>query len=169
MEVITKYPIVVTDSAAQTDAAYHSTYSAAEGGTVSGGTMEVLTSYPIVYTGSDEQTKEEYEGTYSAAFGDFLSTPQGRARRRKRRSENRRTGNTFGDKVRNFAKSDLAKGLLGGVLGGGAGSGGESIDNTPYPIPDEPKGMSKGAKIGIAVGAVALLGLGAWLILRKKK
>jgi len=57
--------------------------------------------------------------------------------------------------------------LLGNVLGGGAGA----ADASTLPPMEEPpkKGMSKGLKIGLIVGGVAILGLGAFLLLRKKK
>lgn len=166
MNVITKYPIVTTNSTAQSDAVYRSTYSGADGI----GTMEVLTDYPIVYTNSNAQSKGEYRSTYSAAFGDgWLTTAAGRERRRKRREERQRTGNTFGDKVRKAGQSPLVQGLLGNVLGGGAGAGAYDASALP-PIDETPKkGMSKGAKIALVVGGVAVLGLGAWLLLRKKK
>jgi hypothetical protein len=166
MKIITKYPIITTDSAAKTNAVYNRTYSAADG------TMEVKTKYPIVRTNSQAETMDEYERTYSAIFGDIFS-PAGRERRRKRRkerqkrrTENKRTGNTFGDKVKKFAGSNLGQGLLGGVgtLGMGA-----PTDMGTMPIMDEPpkKGMSTGMIIGIVVG-VAALGLGAYFLLRKK-
>lgn len=175
MEIITKYPIIVTDSTAQSDDSYRSTYSAAEGEDSLVGDMEVITDYPIVYTDSNGQSKSEYRGTYSAAFGDgWLTTAAGRERRKKRkdarlktRGEKQKSGTTFGDKVKTFAKSDLAKGILGKVLGGGDEAG--AMDTGALPSIEEPKGMSKGLKIGLIVGGVAVLGLGAWLLLRKKK
>jgi hypothetical protein len=169
MEVKTKYPIVISTSDAQSKSFYRRTYSAADGGNMVGGTMEVVTSYPIVYTDSNAQSKSEYRRTYSAAFGDgWLTTAAGRERRRKRREERQKSGTTFGDKVRNVAQSDVAKGLLGGILGGGGGSG--AYDASAMPLTDEPpkEGMSKGMKIGLIVGGVAILGLGAFLLLRKK-
>ena len=176
MEVLTKYPIVVTDSTAQTDSEYRSTYSGADGGVVvSAGVMEVITEYPIVYTGSNAQSKAEYRGTYSAAFGDgWLTTAAGRERRKKRkdarvktRGEKQKSGTTFGDKVKTFAKSDLAKGILGKVLGGGGEESG-AMETGALPPMEEPKGMSKGLKIGLIVGGVAVVGLAAWLLLRNK-
>lgn len=174
MEVITKYPIVVTNSSAQSDAVYQSTWSGADGGDVpASGTMDVITDYPIVRTDSNAQSKSEYRGTYSAAFGDFLSSPAGRERRAKRkakrqstRGEKQKSGTTFGDKVRTFAKSDLAKGILGKVLGGGEDAG--AMETGALPPMEEPKGMSKGLKIGLIVGGVVVVGLGAWLLLRNK-
>jgi hypothetical protein len=168
MEVITKYPIVVTNSTAQSDSEYRSTYSGADGGDVPPtGAMDVLTSYPIVRTNSTEQTKSEYRRTYSAAFGDgWLTTAAGRERRRKRRAERKRTGNTFGDKIKKFTSSDLGKGLLGKIGGGGDGMG-TSTDMSLPPM-EEPKGMSNGMKIGLIVGGVAILGIGAYFLLKKK-
>jgi hypothetical protein len=167
MNVITKYPIITTNSTAQSDAVYRSTYSGADG--VATGTMEVTTDYPIVYTNSNAQSKSEYRSTYSAAFGDgWLTTAAGRERRRKRREERKRTGTTFGDKVKKAGQSPIVQGLLGNVLGGGSGAGAIDASAMP-PIEETPKGMSKGMKIGLIVGGVAILGLGAFLLLRKKK
>lgn len=168
MEVITKYPIVVTNSTAESDSEYRGTYSGANGGDVPPtGAMDVLTSYPIVRTNSTEQTKSEYRRTYSAAFGDgWLTTAAGRERRRKRRAERKRTGNTFGDKIKKFTSSDLGQGLLGKIGGGGDGMG-TSTDMSLTPM-EEPKGMSNGMKIGLVVGGVAILGIGAYFLLRKK-
>ena len=169
MELITKYPIRTSKSNAQSESFYRSTYSGADGDTMTaGGTMQVKTSYPIVYTKSNAQSLDEYRGTYSAAFGDgWLTTAAGRERRRKRRAERKRTGNTFGDKVKKFAGSSLGQGLLGKIGGGGDGMG-TSTDMGMMPPMEEPKGMSSGMKIGLIVGGVAILGLGAWLMLRKK-
>jgi hypothetical protein len=169
MEVITKYPIVLTKSAAQSEAAYRRTYSAANGGDVlPSGSMDVITSYPIVRTDSNAQSESEYRRTYSAAFGDgWLTTAAGRERRRKRREARQKSGNTFGQKLGKFAQSDVGKGLLGGILGGGAAAGAETMDMSTLP-PPPPEGMSKGLKIGLIVGGVAVVGLVAYLMLRKK-
>jgi len=164
MQVITKYPIVVTNNAAETDSVYRSTYSNANGG----GSMEVLTKYPIVHTDSDAQSQSEYRSTYSNAFGDgWLTSAAGRERRAKRRAENKKSGNTFGNKVGKFAQSDLGKGLLGGILGGGAGAG-VSTDMGDMPPIEEEKGMSTGMKVALIGGGVAVLGLVAYLVMRKK-
>ena len=176
MEVITKYPIIVTNSSEQSDDVYHRTYSAADGGDVlPTGTMDVVTKYPIVRTNSEAQTLDEYERTYSAAFGDFLSSPAGRLRRKKRRearqnkrAERKRTGNTFGDKVKKFAGSNLGQGLLGKLSGVGDGMGAPVDMGMPMTELPPPTGMSKGLKIGLIVGGVAILGLAAYFLLRKK-
>lgn len=167
MEVITKYPIVVTNSTAESDSEYRATYSGANGGDVPPtGAMDVLTNYPIVRTNSTAESKSEYRRTYSAAFGDgWLTSAAGRERRRKRRAERKKTGNTLGDKVKKFSQSDLGKGLLG-KIGGGDGMG-TSTDMSLPPM-EEPKGMSNGMKIGLVVGGVAILGIGAYFLLKKK-
>jgi hypothetical protein len=169
MEVITSYPIVVTNSTAQTNSEYRGTYSAADGGDVpSTNAMDVVTDYPIVRTNSNAQSNSEFRRTYSAAFGDgWLTTAAGRARRAKRRKERQRTGNTLGAKVGKFAQSDLGKGLLGKVLGGGGDETGFKTDMSTLPS-TEPEGMSSGMKIGLIVGGVAILGLGAYFLMRKK-
>lgn len=168
MEVITKYPIVVTNSTAKSESEYRSTYSGADGGDVPPtGTMDVLTNYPIVRTNSTAQSKSEYRSTYSAAFGDgWLTTAAGRERRRKRREERKRSGNTLGDKVNKFVQSDLGKGILGKIGGGGDGMG--TSTDMSLPLEEPPKEMSTGMKIGLVVGGVAILGIGAYFLLRKK-
>jgi hypothetical protein len=169
MDVITKYPIRKSNSVAQSKSFYRSTYSGADGDLLKvGGAMEVKTSYPIVYTTSNSQSKDEYRGTYSGAFGDgWLTTAAGRERRAKRRAERQRTGNTFGNKIGKFAQSDLGKGLLGKLGGGGDGMG-APVD-TGLPMAElPPEGMSTGMKIGLAVGGVAVLGIAAYFLMRKK-
>jgi len=176
MKVVTKYPIVTSNSDAQTESYYRGTYSAAEGELPLYGEMEVITNYPIIRTNSNAQSKDVYRSTYSAAFGDgWLTSAAGRERRRKRRearqskkAENQRTGNTFGNKIGKFAQSDLGKGLLGKVIGGGGDAMGESVD-TGLPMAElPPEGMSTGMKIGLIVGGVAILGVAAYFLLGKK-
>jgi hypothetical protein len=165
MEVLTDYPIVYTDSNAQSISEYRRTYSAADGEVVPSNTMVVSTKYPIVVTDSTAQSDSEYRATYSAAIGDWFS-PAAKARRQKARDKRRSEGKTFGARLGNFAKTDLGKSLVG-KLTGNQGDQTGAID-TSYVPTTEPEGMSKGMKIGLVVGGVAILGLGAWLLMRKK-
>jgi hypothetical protein len=73
-------------------------------------------------------------------------------------------------KVGQFAKDT---GITGGLIDKlkdtlGIGTPTQT-DQTTYVAPaDEPKGLSKGAKIGIAVGGAVVLGLIIWAIAKKK-
>lgn len=70
-------------------------------------------------------------------------------------------------KAKNFL--DNAKGLFGGLFGGEqtpVDSGSQYV--APTPTPEAKKGLSKGAKIGIAVGVVAVLGFIIYKATKKK-
>jgi hypothetical protein len=43
-----------------------------------------------------------------------------------------------------------------------------ALKSAPAPTPDQPKGMSKGLKIGLIVGGLLVVGVGVYLIIRKK-
>jgi len=159
MIVKTKYPIVVTDSTKQSDAQFRRTYSGADG--AMGGGMEVITDYPIVVTDSSKQSEDEYRGTYSAVTG---------AERRAKRAARQAKGQGFGQKLKrgfqNLAQSGALQALIGGAA---AGSAVGAMDNSSLPpADDQPKGLSKGAKIGIAVGALAIIGGAIWYFTKKK-
>lgn len=154
MEVITRYPIVISRNDAQTNSDFRSTYSAANG-------MDVITDYPIVISNSSKESEDDYRSTYSAATGS-----ERRARRRSRQAK----GQGFGQKLKkgfqNLAQSGVLQSILGaGAVGAGAGAG---ADLPPSDSPDG-GGMSKGAKTALIVGGVIVVGVGAWLLLRKKK
>lgn len=78
------------------------------------------------------------------------------------------------DKLKEKAKGLVGSGKVSGALnalqGGGTSPG---ITNTPPPPPPPPAlkkpKMSNGAKIGIAVAAVAIIGVGIYLFVKKKK
>jgi hypothetical protein len=90
-------------------------------------------------------------------------------------ADDNKTGKkTFGDWVDTAQQAgwiDGAIGLIGGAIknrkdkndgGGGGGYG----DYPPPPPP--PEGLSRGAKIGIGVGALAVVGVVIYLVMRKK-
>ncbi len=80
---------------------------------------------------------------------------------------------TFGDWVNTAQEAgwiDQGIGLIGGLIQRGRenrqGGGSQQVFIPPPPPP--PQGMSTGAKVGIGVGVVAVIGLIAFLVLRKK-
>lgn len=86
------------------------------------------------------------------------------------------------DKVKGWVKSDKAKdvlksllagegfmGFLNTLLGGGSGAGTTTDGTTTTTTDTTQTGMSKGAKIGIAVGIVAVLGIVIYVATRPKK
>jgi hypothetical protein len=168
MDVTTAYPIVVTTSAKQTKDAYRRDYDAIEGGSP----MVVTTDYPIVYTDSDKASEDEYRGTYSG-FIPSRSERAARKRVRRARGADRRAKGQgvfqrAGRGLKNFAQSDLGKAIAGRFLGqqpmGGEGGYGTGE------LPPEPvkKGLSTGAKVGIAVGGLALVGVIIYFVTKKK-
>jgi hypothetical protein len=82
----------------------------------------------------------------------------------------KKTKTTFGTKVKKFIGNlkdsgavDLAKRLIDKKLAS------NEPDSPPMDMPPPPPtGLSMGAKIGIGVGIAAVLGLGAYLMLKKK-
>lgn len=84
----------------------------------------------------------------------------------------KKTRTTFGTKVKKFIGNlkdsgavDLAKRLIDKKL---AGNEPDLPPMDMLPPPPPPKGLSMGAKIGIGVGIAAVLGVGAYLMLKKK-
>jgi len=97
--------------------------------------------------------------------------------------------NAFGDKFKAFVQKqkdkkasgqptlfDKAKGLAGNLMNKGAQPQSEQTQSAPttnsvqapLPVPEK-KGLSTGAKIGIAVGGAVVLGLVIFLVTRPKK
>lgn len=110
--------------------------------------MRVLTAYPITVQGKNM--------TYSYANG------------KKKRQELVGSG-----KVKGFLeKLGGASTGLAGVLGGISQPQQESVsapqEVLPPPAPEK-KPLSMGAKIGIGVGIAAVLGIGAYFLMKKKK
>jgi hypothetical protein len=124
--------------------------------------MNVITKYPIVLSGSDAESAADYRGTYSGFFGS------GAVRRARQKSRQKR-GDTFIDRVGKGAKKLMGNPLVQGLLGGrgnqGDGGGYSEPSYTPEPTKE---GLSTGAKIGIGVGIIAVVGIGAYLLTRKK-
>jgi len=155
MKVITKYPIVTSTSDAETLSDYRRTYAGFDG-------LEVITKYPIVTSTSDAETLSDYRSTYSAASGSV---------RRARRASRRRKGQGFGQKLKAGAQNLLKNPFVQNVLGQKLGITTETPTSpTSYePSSDEKnKGLSTGAKIGIGVGVVAVIGVAAYFLTRKK-
>jgi hypothetical protein len=81
---------------------------------------------------------------------------------------------TFGDWVNTAQEAgwiDQGIGLIGGLIQNrrenrDGGMGTNQVFTPPPPPP--PEGMSTGAKVGIGIGVVAVIGLIAFLVLRKK-
>ena len=155
MNVITKYPIVLSGSNSQTKSDYKRTYAAFNG-------MEVITKYPIVASTSDAETESDYRGTYSAASGSV---------RRARRSARRARGEGFGQRLKKGAQKVLSNPFIQNVLAQKLGGSGEMASDQISEMPQADvtkKGLSKGAKIGIGVGVVAVIGVAAYFLTRKK-
>lgn len=80
---------------------------------------------------------------------------------------------SFGSKVKKFVGNlkdsgavDFAKKLIEKKLAGNEPN--SPTMDTPPPVEETKKGLSMGAKIGIGVGIAAVLGLGIYLMLKKK-
>lgn len=76
-------------------------------------------------------------------------------------------------KLQGFQSGGGIKGLFGGLFGGGSSDSSVQTDNSSTgsytPPSEEKKGLSKGAKIGIAVGGAVLLGIIIYAVTRPKK
>jgi hypothetical protein len=89
--------------------------------------------------------------------------------------ENGKYSNAFGDKIKGLVGSGKVKGFLEKLSGGGAGGSTPSdtiasgeMNSAPLTKPAK-KGMSTGAKVGIAVGAILVI-TGIWYFgFHKKK
>jgi ATPase subunit of ABC transporter with duplicated ATPase domains len=134
--------------------------------------MNVITKYPIVASNSDAETIDQYRSTYSG----FASSAVRRARqnrRRKSREKRRERGETFGQRFKQGAQKVLNNPFVQNVLAQKLGMGTEAqtsptaIDSASETKTSE--GLSKGAKIGIAIGAVAIIGAIVYFVTKKKK
>ena len=165
MKVISKYPIVVSGSDAETISDYRRTYAGFDG-------LSVQTKYPIVTSTSDAETLSDYRSTYSGANGSGT-------RPRRRRSSSRRTSpsnQSFGRRTEAFFDRALRNPFVQKVIGQKLGvETGEqaptetTITTEDVKIDDKPKGLSTGAKIAIGVGILAVVGAGAYFLLKNKK
>lgn len=155
MNVLTKYPIKISSSESETHSEYNRTYAGFNG-------LQVTTKYPIVTSTSDAETLSDYRSTYSAASG---------AARRARRAARRRRGDSFGQRTERFFGRALQNPFVQNVLGQKLGvSTDASSSQEPAYVPEpqaEKKGMSTGAKVGIAIGVVAVLGAAAYFLTKK--
>jgi hypothetical protein len=127
-----------------------------DGNTNNSNNMNVLTKYPIKISSSESETLSEYNRTYA-----------GRARRAARR----RRGDSFGQRTERFFGRALQNPFVQNVLGQKLGvSTDASSSQEPAYVPEpqaEKKGMSTGAKVGIAIGVVAVLGAAAYFLTKK--
>lgn len=106
--------------------------------------MRVITENDIIV-----QKGTRTEGFYSAANG----------------KKNR----DIAGKAKNFVQSGGVQNLLDSLQGGRNQPGPVNVSPAPAPAPaPTKKGLSTGAKIGIAVGVVAILGIGYYLYTKKK-
>jgi len=118
--------------------------------------MKVITNREVKYSNSCGCSG--IDGDYSNGVGDGLS----------KKIKPTKTG-AGKEKALNLFNKVKDSGLLNslGNLLGGQGGGGKTIETTYVPTP-EPKGMSTQTKIFIGVGVVAVLGIGYYLITKKK-
>lgn len=127
--------------------------------------LKVITKNPVVYTSNEEETKDYYS--------TFIRPPAVRrakkASRQNKRAVKRSQGTSFGQRLgqglKKVADSGIVQNLLSRV-GAGAGAGAGAADLPPSP--PEKKGMSTGAKVGIGLAIVAVIGVGAYFMIKKK-
>ena len=137
---------------------------------IGAGGLTISTENPVY----EDTAIQEHEWLSSA------SGPTRRARRRSKKSKrgSKRGGGNFWDKLKGGIQKVSDSGILqqiGGAVQGGMqedpayGIGDTSFEPTPIITTDPPKtGMSTGAKIGIAVGVVAVIGIGAYFVMKNK-
>lgn len=106
--------------------------------------MRVITENDIIV-----QKGARVEGFWSAASG-------------------KKKGGGLGAKAKDFVKGGGVQNLLDSLQGGRTQPSNVDVAPTPPPSPPKKKGLSTGAKIGIAVGVVAILGIGYYLYTKKK-
>ena len=126
------------------------------------GGMTVRTENPV-YEDSQVQADE------------WLSSVSGPTRRAKRNSR-KAAGTTFWDKLKGAAGKGADSGILQNLTQGDSGGLDDDTgydpgltDTITLPPEDTDTGMSTGAKIGIAVGVVALVGAGVFFYMKSKK
>lgn len=113
--------------------------------------MKVITAYPVIKNGkviSDNFTTNTMN--YSSAEGDKMDFQ------------------ALLQKGKELIGSGKVKSVIDTIKGLGIGKNRTQPMPPPPPLPPEPKGLSTGAKIGIAVGGVAVLGLVIYLATKKK-
>ena len=119
----------------------------------------------------EAQGSEAYSNCYNAAIS--ANTPEHNALVSKY-AEAQAKGyskdfNSFKKKTGTLsALGDIASGILGSLLGGGKSKSSTDTTTERVYVPDDDEGLSTGAKIGIGVGALAVVGVVVFLIIRKK-
>jgi hypothetical protein len=111
--------------------------------------MKIITAYPVIKNGkviSDNFTTNTMN--YASAEGDKINW------------------NELLKKGSELIGSGKVSGVIQSLRGGRLRK--PASPPPPPPPPPPPKGLSTGAKIGIAVGGVAVLGLIVFLVTRKK-
>jgi hypothetical protein len=120
--------------------------------------MKVITNREVKY--SNACGCSSLEGDYSNGVGDGLS--------KKTNPTKTGAGKEKALNLFNKVKDSGILNSLGNLLGGqGGSSGGKTIETAYVPTP-EPKGMSTQTKVFIGVGVVTVLGIGYYLITKKK-
>ncbi len=108
--------------------------------------MKVITENSIIV-----QKGANVQGVWSAATG-------------KKKSSN------LGAKAKEFVKGGGIQSVLDSLQSGRGQSGPSEVNTTPPPAPDpKKKGLSNGAKAGIAIGIVAVIAAGIYLYKQSKK
>lgn len=129
--------------------------------------LKVITALPIIKNGVivGNKTAANTLNYSSANAKDKKYVPKKTTLIKKKKNAKK----SFGSKVKKFIKDsgavDFAKKLIDKKLAG------NEPDSRPIdmpPVKEPKKGLSMGAKIGIGVGIAAVLGIGAYLILKKK-
>ena len=137
--------------------------------------MNIITANPVV-----SQQDWDNDNEYSELFGSSANRRARRRSRKRKRSSKRRTKGSFGDRLKRGFQSVKSSGVLD-VLGGGGRPQqdmgrppvNEPALEMPYVPPtetiDTKKGLSKTAKIAIGVGVAAVIGVGIYFLVKKKR
>ena len=138
--------------------------------------MSVSTENPVFYD-SDMQEHEYLSSACGEEHSNLFGSKANRRAKRTRRQGARRKKGSFIDrtsagfnKLQNSGILASAGNLLGGNQQQGTGIDDPMMSDINNFQPTKPpkSGMSTGAKIGIGVGVVALLGVGAYFLMKKK-
>jgi hypothetical protein len=128
--------------------------------------MNIITNNPVM-----SQTDWEDED-YNIEDYSNASSSSRKARRSSRRTKRQEKG-SFGERLKRGIGAVANSGVLD-VLGGNSNTSQDSFDPNSMPIdtyvPPAPpkKGMSKGVKIAIGVGVVAIIGVTMYMLMKKK-
>lgn len=165
MNIITTNPIIERNDYNRND-----WYTGADG------TMDVITSDPII-DGNYDTFEDEFISNKSDFGGGAANRRARRAGRRKKRGGRKAAGTDLGSKLKGGLGMLADSGILDTLVNGRANG-----DNLRPPVlvdnssdlglnsgNDEDEGMSTGVKVIIGVGIAAVLGLGAYYLLKGKK